>query len=105
MFKPCFICLLDYVYGFYTVVLHGLPWWLSGKESACNTRHLCSVPGLVRSPGEETGNLHQLLPAKFQGQQSLVGYSPWCSNKSDTTEQLSIIIIIIIIIVIIENLS
>ena len=103
MFKPCFNCLLDHVYGFYTVVLHGLPWWLSGKESACSTRHLGSVPGLVRSPGEENGNLHQFLPAKFQGQQSLVGYSPWCS-KSDTTEQLSIIIIIIII-VIIENLS
>ena len=32
----------------------GLPWWLSGKESACNTGDLRdpgSIPGLGRSPG------------------------------------------------------
>ena len=29
-----------------------------------------------------------LLPGKFHGQRSLVGYSPWCPKESDTTEQL-----------------
>ena len=29
----------------------GLPWWLSGKESACNAGDLGSIPGSGRSPG------------------------------------------------------
>ena len=28
------------------------------------------------------------LPGKAHGQKSLVGYSPWGSKESDTTEQL-----------------
>ena len=31
-------------------------WWLSGKESACNTGDLGSIPGLGRYPGEGNGN-------------------------------------------------
>ena len=37
----------------------GLPWWLSGKESGCNTGKsgdVGSIPGLGRSPGEGNGN-------------------------------------------------
>ena len=34
----------------------GLPWWLSGKESAHNARDVGSVPGLGRSLGERSGN-------------------------------------------------
>ena len=30
----------------------GLPWWLSGKESACNSGDLGLIPGLGRSCGE-----------------------------------------------------
>ena len=30
-----------------------------------------------------------LLPGKFHGQRSLVGYSPWGHKESDTTERLS----------------
>ena len=33
-----------------------LPWWLSGKEYACKTGDMCSIPGLERSPGEGNGN-------------------------------------------------
>ena len=29
-----------------------------------------------------------LLPGKFHGQRSLVGYSPWGHKESDTTERL-----------------
>jgi len=29
-----------------------------------------------------------LLPGKFYGQRSLVGYSPWDHQESDMTEQL-----------------
>ena len=34
----------------------GLPLWLNGKESACQTEDMGSIPGLGRSPGEENGN-------------------------------------------------
>ena len=32
------------------------------------------------------GNGNPLLPGKFRGLRSLVGYSPWGHNESDTTE-------------------
>ena len=34
----------------------GLPWWLSGKESASQAGDMGSIPGLGRSPGEGHGN-------------------------------------------------
>ena len=33
----------------------GLPWWLSGKESAYNGGNISSNPGLGGSPGEGNG--------------------------------------------------
>ena len=33
------------------MMLYGLPWWLSGKESAWNAGDQGSIPGLGRSPG------------------------------------------------------
>ena len=38
--------------------MDGLPWWLSGKESAYNaedTRDTSMIPGSGRYPGEENG--------------------------------------------------
>ena len=40
----------------------GLPWWLLGKESACNAEDLGSIPGLGRSPGEGNG-----YPLQYSG--------------------------------------
>ena len=37
----------------------GLPRWLSGKESACNSKDVGSISGLGRSPGGEHGNTLQ----------------------------------------------
>ena len=34
----------------------GLPWWLGGKESACNAGDVGLIPGSGRSPGEGNGN-------------------------------------------------
>ena len=60
------------------------------KESACNVGDLGSVPGLGRSPGGGHGNpLHYSCPENPQGQNSLVGYSPWGRKKSHMTEWLS----------------
>jgi len=36
-----------------------LPWWLSGKESACNAGTLGSIPGSERCPGGGNGNTLQ----------------------------------------------
>ena len=36
-----------------------LPGGSDDKESACNARDLCSIPGLGRSPGERHGNPHE----------------------------------------------
>lgn len=41
-----------------TMMLSGLPCWLSGKESASNAGHKCSIPESGRSPGE--GNVYPL---------------------------------------------
>ena len=52
--------------------------------SACNAGDLGSILGSGRSPGEGNGN--PLLPGKCHGRRRLVGYSPWGSKESDTTE-------------------
>ena len=70
--------------------LPGLPWWLSGKVSACNAGaagDMGSIPGWGRSPGGGHGNPLQYSHLENpHGQRSLVGYSPWDSKKSDMTE-------------------
>ena len=33
-----------------------LPWWLSGKKSACNAGDMGLIPGSGRAPGEGNGN-------------------------------------------------
>ena len=53
-----------------------------GKGSACNVGDPRLIPGLGRSPGE--GMAPVFLPGEFNGQGSLVGYSPW--GHKDTTE-------------------
>ena len=60
-----------------------------GKESACNTGDLGSIPGLGRFPGRGHGDslLYSCL-GNPHGQRSLVGYSLWDHRESDTTEPL-----------------
>ena len=41
------------------VVYLRLPWWLGGKESACECRSAGSIPGPGRSPGKGNGNALQ----------------------------------------------
>ena len=38
------------------IISKELPWWLRGKESACNAGDPVLIPGLGRCPGEENGN-------------------------------------------------
>ena len=57
----------------------GFPVSSAGKESACNTGDLGSIPGLGRSPGGGHGSPLQYSCLKNRyGQRSLAGYRPWC---------------------------
>ena len=72
-------------------IYEGLPWWLSGKESAYNAGAAGDaglVPGLGRSSERGNGNLLQYfyLENLDHGQRSLVGCSPWSHKESDMTE-------------------
>ena len=46
----------------------GFPCGSAGKESACNPRHLGSIPGLGRSPGEGYG-----YPLQYSGLENSMG--------------------------------
>ena len=71
----------------------GLPRWCSGKESTCQCRRYrrCRFnPWVGKIPWRrECQPIPVFLPGKFQGQRSLVSYSPWGGQELDTTEQLS----------------
>ena len=47
------------LYLFLIMDLHGLPRWLSGKESTCNAEGAGLTSGLGRSPGKGNGNPFQ----------------------------------------------
>ena len=65
----------------------GLPWWLSGKESACQCRRHKFDPWVRKIPWRRKWQPTVVfLPGKSHGQRSLVGYSPWGHKETDTTE-------------------
>ena len=54
----------------------GLPWWLSGKESACNAGDVSLIPGSGRSSGGGHGNPLQYSCLKISIDRSPVGWAP-----------------------------
>ena len=61
-----------------------------GKESACNARHLCLIPGSVRYPWRRAWlPTPVFLPGESHGERSLAGYSPWGHKELDITKQLT----------------
>ena len=65
------VCVSTHIY------MYGLPWWLSGKESAYNAGDMSSIPESGRSPAERNGKPTAVfVSGKSHGQRSLVGYSP-----------------------------
>ena len=63
----------------------GLPWWLSGKESACQSRR-CRRPGfdpwVGKIPWKRKWQPTPVsLPEKSHGQRSMVCYSPWVAKS------------------------
>ena len=73
----------------YLLYCNGLPWWLSGKEPACQ----CWRCGFNFWVGKISWRRQWqptpvFLPGKSHGWGSLVGYSPWGRKESDMTERL-----------------
>ena len=71
MFMSVCVCMYIYIY------IYRPPWWLSGKESACQ----CRIPGFdpwVRKISWRRARQPTpvFLLREFHGQRSLVGYSP-----------------------------
>ena len=68
----------------------GFPSGLDGKESAYNTGDRFN-PWVQKIPlRREWQPTLVFLPGESHGQRSLVGYSPWGCNESDTTETLTL---------------
>ena len=66
----------------------GFPGGSEVKVSAWNAGDPGSIPGSGRSPGEGNGNPFQYSCWRIHGGRSLVSYSPWGREESDTTERL-----------------
>ena len=63
----------------------------NGKESACNAGDLGLIPWVGKIAWRREWRTTPIfLPGEFQGQRSLVGYSPWCRKELGVTEQLSL---------------
>ena len=73
-----------------TPVFLGFPGDPDGKESACNSGDLASMPGLRRFPGGGHGNpvQYSCLENPY-GQRSLAGYSLGAQKELGMTERLS----------------
>ena len=57
-------------------------------------KETATQPGESHGRTEEPGRLPVFLLGEFQGQTSLVNYSPWGCKESDMTEQLHFMYII-----------
>ena len=58
----------------------GLPWWLSGKESACISG---LISGWERSPGEENGN-----PLQYSCLENSIDRGAWRAIQSTGSQEL-----------------
>ena len=66
----------------------GLPWWLSGKESVCQSRRHTFDPGVGKIPSRRKWQPTPVfLPGESHGQRSLAVYSPWGLTELDMTER------------------
>ena len=68
----------------------GFGWWLSSKGSSCQCRRHRRYefdPWIRKTPWRRKWHSTPgFLPGESHGQRSLVGYSPWGHQESDTTE-------------------
>ena len=76
---PPLSLLLNRLFSFYLCyMLSKLPWWLSGKGSACQCRRRWLDSWVGKIPLEKKWqSTPVLLPGKSHGQRNLAGYRPW----------------------------
>ena len=66
-----------------------------GRESACSTGGVGSIPGLERSP--EEGNDSPLQYSCLENSlEHLAAYSPWGRKESEATEQITLSLLFIV---------
>ena len=65
----------------------GLPWRLSGKESACNAGDEGSIPGLERSPREGNGN-----PLQYSYLENPIDREAWRATVPGVAKRLDTIL-------------
>jgi len=64
------------------VYLYISPWWLSGKETACNAGDAGLIPGSRRSPGEGNGN-----PLQYSCLENPMDRGAWWATAYRITEE------------------
>ena len=81
-----FYSFLSFLFVYFFLPSCRLPWWLRGKESACQFRGQGFNPWVRKIPWKRKWQPTSVfLPGKFHGQRRLSGYSPWGCKESDTT--------------------
>ena len=63
---------------------YGLPWWLSGKDSACQARDSGSILGWEDPWRRKWKPTPVFLPGENTGHRILVVYSPWRLEELNT---------------------
>ena len=77
----------DHLQNMYLCMYMGLPWWISGKESACQCRRCEFNPWFGKIFWRRKWQSTPIfLPRESHGQRSLVSYSPLGHTESDMTE-------------------
>ena len=75
--------------GYATSFVRGLPWWLSGIESACQCRRHRFNSWVRNISWTRKWQLTPVfLPGKSHGQRNLVDHSSWGHKESDMTKWL-----------------
>ena len=69
----------------YVTASNVLPWWLSGKEFACQFRRYGFDPWVGKIPWRRRWQpMPVFLPGNSHEQRSLAGYCPWgCKNQTE----------------------
>ena len=67
----------------YSFLITALPWWLSGKESACNAGDLGSIPGSEDSLEKEMATHSRILAWEIPWTQKPGSYSLWFHKELD----------------------
>ena len=72
---------LLFVVLYILIILKGFPGGSDGKESACNTGHPGSIPGLGRLPGEGNG-----YPLQYSCLENSIDRGAWQATVHEVTE-------------------